>query len=199
MIRLYILYKRCINKISYIIYQKQAIFQLKKAKAKFSNDIMFAGPCTLNIQGKCTIGEGFICRSSINNCIDFGFSKIVIRPNAELCIGNYSGISNVLLHCYNNITIGNYVNIGAGTMIFDTNFHSTNWQDRENRLIDIQNAKTAPIYIGDYVFIGARCIIGKGVTIGDKSIIAAGSVVTRDIPSGEIWGGNPVKFIKKNN
>ena len=42
----------------------------------------------------------------------------------------------------------------------------------------------------------ARCIIGK-VTIGDKSIVAAGSVVTRDIPAGEIWGGNPAKFIKK--
>jgi acetyltransferase-like isoleucine patch superfamily enzyme len=47
------------------------------------------------------------------------------------------------------------------------------------------------------VFIGARCIILKGVTIGEKSIVAAGSVVTKNIPEGEVWGGNPAKFIKK--
>lgn len=197
MIGIYIFYKRCITKIHSIIYRKTAIYQLKKAKAKFCKDILFSGPSTLNIQGKCSIGKGFICRSSINNSIGYGFSKIVVWPNAELSIGNFSGISNVLIHCYNHIKIGDYVNIGDGTIIYDTNFHSTNWQDRTDRAIDISKAKIAPIHIGDYVFIGARCIIGKGVTIGDKSIVAAGSVVTRDIPTGEIWGGNPAKFIKK--
>lgn len=53
--------------------------------------------------------------------------------------------------------------------------------------------------INDNVFIGARCIILKGVTIGSKSIIGAGSVVTKNIPEGEIWAGNPAKFIKKYN
>ena len=81
--------------------------------------------------------------------------------------------------------------------IYDSNFHSLDWRKRRNRLEDIADAKKSPICIGDYVFIGAHCIIGKGVTIGDKSIIAAGSVVTRDVPAGEIWGGNPAKFIKK--
>lgn len=61
----------------------------------------------------------------------------------------------------------------------------------------MQNAKTAPIVIGDYVFIGARCMILKGVTIGDRSIVAAGSVVTKSIPADELWGGVPAKFIKK--
>ena len=197
MIGIYLFYKRCITKIRSILYRKTAIYQLKKGRAYFSDDILFSGASTLDIKGKCSIGKGFICRSSINNSIGFGLSKIVVRPNAELTIGNQSGVSNVLIHCYNNINIGDYVNIGDGTMIFDTNFHSTSWQDRADRTIDIQKAKSAPIHIGDYVFIGARCIIGKGVTIGDKSIVAAGSVVTRDIPAGEIWGGNPAKFIKK--
>lgn len=57
--------------------------------------------------------------------------------------------------------------------------------------------KHAPIKIEDDVFIGARTIITKGVTIGAKSIVAAGSVVVCNIPSGEIWGGNPAKFIMK--
>lgn len=197
MIGFYIFYKRCITKIRSILYRKTAIYQLKKARAIFSEDVFFSGPSTLDIQGKCSIGKRFICRSSINNSIGYGYSKIVVRPNAELSIGNFSGVSNVLIHCYNHIKIGDYVNIGDGTMIYDTNFHSTNWKERENRRIEVLKAKTAPINIGDYVFIGARCIIGKGVTIGEKSIVAAGSIVTRDIPAGEIWGGNPAKFIKK--
>lgn len=51
--------------------------------------------------------------------------------------------------------------------------------------------------IEDNVFIGARCIILKGVTIGENSIVGAGSVVTKSIPANEIWAGNPAKFIRK--
>ena len=49
------------------------------------------------------------------------------------------------------------------------------------------------------MFIGTSCIIGKGVTIGENSVIAAGSVVVKNVPSNEIWGGNPAKFIRKIN
>lgn len=197
MIHIYLVYKRCINVICRMIHQRIAVYYLRKNKANFHDDIIFNGPCELHISGKLTIGREFICNSSIKHCIDDGHSMINVISDAELCIGDSTGISNVQLHCYDKINIGNYVNIGAGTIIFDTNFHSTNWKDRENRIIDVTNAKTAPIYIGNYVFIGARCIIGKGVKIGDMSIIAAGSVVTKDIPAGEIWGGNPARFISK--
>lgn len=53
------------------------------------------------------------------------------------------------------------------------------------------------VKIGNDVFIGAHSIICKPVTIGDHAVVAAGSVVTKDIPEGEIWGGVPAKFIKK--
>lgn len=192
MINIYIFFKRCITKIRGILYKKTAIYQLKKANANFENDIIFTGAHFLGIAGQVKIGKGFICRTGPE-----GFSKIVVNKNASLYIGEYSGVNNITLLCHNNIHIGNHVNIGNGTYIYDSNFHSLDWEDRADRNIDIQNAKTAPIHIGDYVFIGARCIIGKGITIGDKSVVAAGSVVTRDIPSGEIWGGNPAKFIKK--
>lgn len=96
-----------------------------------------------------------------------------------------------------SVSISHHVNIGASTLIFDTNFHSTNWQDRLSRSTDCVNAKTSPVLIGNYVFIGARCIITKGCCIGDRSMIAAGSVVVSDIPADELWGGNSAKFIKK--
>ena len=60
-----------------------------------------------------------------------------------------------------------------------------------------KNRCIAPVIIEDTVFIGAKCIILKGVTIGQNSIVGAGSVVTKSIPADEIWGGNPAKFIRK--
>lgn len=92
------------------------------------------------------------------------------------------------------IWIGKNVKVGGGTRIFDTDFHPLDYMDRRNT---VHGTKTAPVIIEDDVFIGTNCIIGKGVTIGARSIIAAGSVVVKSIPSDEIWGGNPAKFIRK--
>lgn len=144
------------------------------------------------------IEDNFICASGIDYSIDNTCcSKINVLDNAILTIGKYSGMTNTVIQCHEKIEIGDYVNIGAGCMIMDSNFHSTNWKDRLDRKKDIENHKNAPIKIGDVVFIGAKSIICKGVTIGDHSIIAAGSVVTKDIPANEIWGGVPAQFIKK--
>lgn len=149
---------------------------------------------------KVSIGDYCIIRSgqhsdSIGNR---SHSIISVKRGAILKIGNHSGISNTAIHCHNSITIGNNVNIGAGTQIFDTDFHSLDWEDRRDKT-DVIKQKTKPVVIGDYVFIGADSIILKGVHIGEKSIIGAGSVVSRDIPSGEIWAGNPAVFIRKIN
>ena len=57
---------------------------------------------------------------------------------------------------------------------------------------------SAPIHIGNHVWVGVRAIILKGVTIGDGAIIAAGSVVTRDVPANTLVGGVPAKIIKDN-
>lgn len=194
MIGLFLLYKRINNRIKAFFSQRRAVYQLKKANAIVSPGIIFIGDHTLTINGKVCIGNNFICRTTPG-----GHSRISVSKNAELSIGNNTGTNNVTILCANKITIGCFVNIGNGTYIYDSNFHSTDWKKREDRIEDIKDAKSAPIHIGDYAFIGARCIIGKGVTIGDKSIVAAGSVVTRDIPASEIWGGNPAKFIKKIN
>lgn len=127
-----------------------------------------------------------------NSCV----CKINVKDNAQLTIGNNTGMTNAVIQCHGSITIGNYVNIGAGTMIFDTDFHSLNWKDRADGT-DISKRKIAPVTIKDCAFIGAHCIILKGVTIGEKSIVGAGSIVARDVPDGEIWAGNPAKFVKK--
>lgn len=56
-----------------------------------------------------------------------------------------------------------------------------------------------PINIGHHVWIGTGAIILQGVTIGDGAVVAAGAVVTKDIPPYEVWGGVPAKFIRKRS
>lgn len=88
------------------------------------------------------------------------------------------------------ITIGNGVLMGPSVQIY-TAMHPTDWQERATGL---EFAK--PVTIGDYVWIGGAAVICPGVTIGARSIIGAGSVVTRDIPPDVFAAGNPCKVIK---
>lgn len=76
-----------------------------------------------------------------------------------------------------------------------------NWSiiDPSNPVKETKTAKSSPVVIEDDVLIGAQCIVLKGVTIGARSIIAAGSVVTKSIPTDCIAGGNPCKVIKNIN
>lgn len=129
----------------------------------------------------------------------FEKSQIHVARNANLIIGDNVGMTNVSIFCIDSISIGNYVKIGAGCLLFDSNFHSTDWNFRMDPNKDTSNARTSTIIIKDHCFIGARCIIQKGVTIGARTIIAAGSVVTRSIPDDCIAGGNPCKVIKTIN
>lgn len=122
--------------------------------------------------------------------------KLIVLAHATLTIGDNSGMNGAMVYCCEKVVIGNNVKIGGGTRISDSNHHSLDYKIRRTSE-DSKQAKSAPIIIGDDVFIGANCYIGKGVTIGDRSIVAAGSVVVKSIPADEIWGGNPAKFIKK--
>lgn len=122
--------------------------------------------------------------------------KLNVYENAELIFKGSFGISNVVIVATKSITIGRNVMIGGGVTIVDSDFHSMNPLDWFTGG-DEKNMISAPVIIEDNVFIGMNSIILKGVTIGNDSVIAAGSVVTKDIPSGEVWGGNPARYIKK--
>ena len=177
------------------IYQYLEYRRLKKLiegkKGKVRGNVAFS------IKGFFSFGDNVILSGTgIDN---FPYSKIDVRENAVLKIGNHVGMSQTSITCRKSIIIGNHVNIGAGCMIIDSNFHSTDWTIRRDRYKDYNEALSLPVVIGNDVFIGARSIINKGVTIGDRSIIAAGSVVITDIPSDSIAGGNPCKIIKKSD
>ncbi len=116
-------------------------------------------------------------------------SFITSTSGARIIIKDGAGISNSVLSCAQGITIGANTLIGAECMIVDSDFHG--YPIGEN-----QPAKSAPVEIGDRVFIGARSIILKGVKIGNRSVIGAGSVVTSDIPENSLAAGNPARVIR---
>lgn len=152
----------------------------------------------VSLAGELYLGYNVMLRSYANVSDTGGNmpSKITVRGKGKLIIGNNVGITSSLICCWDKITIGDNVKIGGANRIFDTNFHSLN-PDIRSSTEDEMQALTSPITIGDNVFIGTSCIIGKGISIGENSVIAAGSVVTCNIPANEVWGGNPAKFIKK--
>ena len=87
--------------------------------------------------------------------------------------------------------------IGGNVRIYDHDFHAVNYLARRDSQLDMTQCKSAPVVIGDDVFIGANSIILKGVTIGDRSIIGAGSVVSlKEIPPDSLVAGNPARILR---
>jgi acetyltransferase-like isoleucine patch superfamily enzyme len=112
-------------------------------------------------------------------------------------IGNNSGGSSIVISAMNFVKIGNNVRIGGNVRIFDHDFHSLDITERATQPLHRQNIRNSPIRISNGVFIGTQAIILKGTTIGENSIIGAGAVVSGTIPPGEIWAGNPARFVRK--
>jgi len=117
--------------------------------------------------------------------------------DGEIEISDFSGGSSVVISSRSKVTIGKHVLLGGNVRIFDNDFHALDAIYRRNPSDDRSHIKSRPIVIGDDVLVGANSIILKGVRIGDRSVIGAGSVVSCDVPADEIWAGNPARFVKK--
>ena len=110
---------------------------------------------------------------------------------AQLKIGDRTHIQErAHINYANSITIGSRCAISWDCEIMDTDIHKI----IVNQTV-LENSR--PVVIGDRVWIGARAIILKGVNIGDGAIVAAGSVVTRDVPGRTLVAGNPAKVIRE--
>lgn len=127
--------------------------------------------------------------------------------NGIIEIGTYTHIGpGTKILCVNSVKIGNYTTIAPNVKIIDNNNHPINPLDRKIMSVVPPGAKekswlyseNKPIFIGDLVWIGENSYILKGVTIGDNSIVAANSVVTKNVPANSMVAGNPAKVVKEN-
>jgi acetyltransferase-like isoleucine patch superfamily enzyme len=170
-------------------------------KVEYKNPIYLFGIPVIAIStgGVLSIGKNFVMvNSAISNLIGRTQKcSFYVGENAILKIGDNVGMSATSIVCMQKVTIGNNVRLGGNTVIYDTDFHSLVKEERVDETKDRANVKNAPVVIEDGVFVGAHTTILKGVTIGEDSIVGACSVVTKNIPKNEIWGGNPAKFIRK--
>lgn len=145
--------------------------------------------------GKLKIGDNFYLSSGngVNPIASNLQADVYVEPGATLTIGNNVGMSSTRLWIHESARIGNNVKIGGCVLITDTDAHPMDYMIRR---CSNEGTKSAPVVIEDDVWIGAHCIILKGVTIGARSVIGVGSVVTKSIPVDCVAAGNPCRVIK---
>lgn len=150
----------------------------------------------LNLKRKrirpCTFWIGDNARFSCKGFSMYEGASVVLLEGASLTIGRNSYMNDSLIQCAGQITIGDDCAIAGDVLIQDTDFHPMLDEKGEER------SYVKPINIGNHVWICAKATILKGVTIGDGSVVAAGSVVTRDVPPRCLVGGNPARIIRQN-
>ena len=196
------------GKVFYFVY---------KVCSKLRNLIM-----TIMYRSVVEVGKGviFFNTTQISNaqgnklCIKIGDSSMI---RGELFIFGHGGKIIIGNNCYigemskiwssSEIVIGNNVLIAHNVNIHDSNSHPINNCERRNHFKSIYtrghpkdiNLNERPIKINDDVWIGFNSIILKGVIIGEGAIVAAGSVVTNDVPPFTVVAGNPARIVKQIN
>lgn len=183
-----------------LIYSLQHLFwntlnRLGMGNIQIGKNFRSCGLIRVRNRGKIVIGDKVTINSApMANPIGGQERTILVaQKGAKITIGDGSGISNCAIFAAKGVTIGRQVMIGAGVKIYDTDFHPVDFTAR----MENKPPKKAAVTIENGAFIGAHSIILKGVTIGEKSVIGAGSLVTGNVPANEIWAGNPARFIRK--
>lgn len=191
---------RYYNKIINHLDQLYNFCRLRSYGIKFGKNCTIHGNLKIKLfdSAKVIIGDNFYCSSGriINALACHKIGCLYATENAVISIGNNCGMSSPIIWCHKKVTIGNNVKLGANVIIIDTDAHNLDYLKRRDSNTDFGNEKE--VKIGDDVLIGMNCIVLKGVSIGDRSVIGAGSVVTTSIPSDCIAAGNPAKIIRKN-
>lgn len=143
------------------------------------------------------LGAGGTYGSSVR-CNPLGNAQpCVLRTmagGARLEIGERVGMSSTTVCAAASISIGEGTICGAGAMIVDNDFHTPTqgWDWTIG-----SEATARPVRIGRGCFLGARAIVLKGVTIGDRAVVGAGAVVTQDVPAEAVVAGNPARIVRQ--
>jgi acetyltransferase-like isoleucine patch superfamily enzyme len=168
-------------------------------------------------------GDGFYCESAQvfrhlkskaphavriwNHVSVYAGCSFAVGRNGACSIGDFTLLNGALIMAEERIEIGSHCLVSWNVGIADSDFHPL---EPAQRLIDAQalapffkdrpprpQLKTAPVIVRDNVWIGMNAVILKGVTIGENSVVAAGSVVTKNVPPNVVVAGNPAAIVKQ--
>lgn len=142
---------------------------------------MYVERCSIGIWGG---------KSKHINLIGYG-SYIQVGEGAKLKIGDSFVNREVKIICNKSITIGDDCIIAMGTVIRDND-------GGNHQIFDPNYENAKPIVIGNHVWLGENVMLLKGVTIGEGAIVAASSLVTKDVPPHALVAGSPAKIIREN-
>jgi acetyltransferase-like isoleucine patch superfamily enzyme len=119
--------------------------------------------------------------------------RVLITGRGQVSVGNNTLLNGCWIGCEQKVDIGSFCLI-SDCDIADTAFHNLSPRLRHEPLIE---RTVAPVQIGDNVWIGARSIVLKGVTIGNDSVVGAGTVVRENVPPRVVVAGNPAAVVKQ--
>jgi acetyltransferase-like isoleucine patch superfamily enzyme len=185
-------FNNSVNRISgYLVPYKKSVFILdKSARIELHGHLLTNANCIkknyrstiIRLDKNATLKVDGVF-SLYYDCDIIGFENSIIE------LGSGFLNSNVKIRCKNKISIGRNVAISHDVTIMDSDAHEISYEGYQ---------MTKPISIGNNVWIGSRALIMKGVAIGDGAIVAAGSIVTKDVPPNSMVAGIPAKIIKEN-
>lgn len=179
--------------------------QVEQAAQNFRNNAQIEANCRIGPRAWCVnpaeidhiqLGQSVICRG-ILRCEDYSPGNIIIHH--DVYIGD-----DVIISCANKVEIGAYTLLAHGVQVFDNDSHPIDPDLRVRDYLTILGREpgqrplipSAPIYIGERCWIGINVLILKGVSIGNGSVVAAGSIVTSDVPQNTLVAGNPARVVK---
>lgn len=175
-----------------------------------------------SIPANVQFGDGFYCESAqifrhlrsknpraivIGDHVScYAGCSFAVGENGRCRIGDFTLLNGALIMAEEKIEIGSHCLVSWNVGIADSDFHPL---EPAQRIVDAQalapffkdrpprpKLHTAPVVIGDNVWIGMNAVILKGVTIGENSVVAAGSVVTKSVPANCVVAGNPAVVVK---
>lgn len=175
--------------------QKQHLWRVyaRLRRATLADDVEFRGKPLI----RCVKGAELRFETGVRVNSTIASNPIMMRarstfccvaPGARIIIGRDCGMSSISITAAKEVIIGEGTLLGADCLITDTDFHIPVGNHRWGN--DVL-ASASSIRIGKGCFIGARSIILKGVSIGDGAVVAAGAIVTRDVPPRHLASGNP--------
>ena len=188
------------NRISFadensrIVPYKNSVINIdNKAKCEINGVFFLNGNKPKGSKAETFLSMGENSKLVIDGYVNLYYnSELVLYSGATVKIKTTFMNAGVQVRCMNSITIGKNCLIARDVMIMDFDAHRIKYSDGKT------NELTAPIIIGDNVWLGAGAKVLQGVTIGSGSIVAAGAVVTKSVPENCLVAGVPAKVIKEN-